>query len=59
MSIDRPTMGIIGDWLGLELEGGATSNKEFMENYNALPKEVMLEASKKFGKDLPLGHCFT
>ena len=52
MSIDRPTIGIIGDWLGLELEGGANSNKEFMEKYGNLSKEVMLEASKKFGKDL-------
>ena len=51
MSIDRPTIGIIGDWLGLKLEGGTTSNKEFMEKYGNLPKEVVQEASEKFGKD--------
>ena len=52
MSIDRSTISLIGDWLGLKLEGGATSNKEFMEKYNSLPKEVVMEASEKFGKDL-------
>ena len=51
ISIDRPTIGIIGDWLGLKLEGGTTSNKEFMEKYGNLPKEVVQEASEKFGKD--------
>ena len=52
MSIDRSTISLIGDWLGLKLEGGAISNKEFMEKYNSLPKEVVMEASEKFGKDL-------
>ena len=51
MSIDRPTIGIIGDWLGLELEGGVNSNKVMNEKYNDLSKEAMREASNKFEED--------
>ena len=51
MSIDRSTIELISDFVGLELEGGSTSNKKFMEKYGNLSKEVMLEASEKFGKD--------
>ena len=51
MSIDRPTIGIIGDWLGLELEGGVNSNKVMNEKYNDLSKEAMREARNKFEED--------
>ena len=43
MSIDRPTIGIIGDWLGIKLEGGANSNQAMNEKYNALSKEEKRE----------------
>ena len=52
MSIDRPTIGIIGDWLGIKLEGGANSNQAMNEKYNALSKEEIKKASEKFEKDI-------
>ena len=52
MSVDRPTVQLIADWIGVDIsEEKEFSNKDFIKTYESLSKEEMENANRAFSRN--------